>query len=78
MLTRQDYDWAKTTDCDYSKNGLSGYISKLFKSPEQVTRRKSLRIDPSVIVTFGPIKEELLAVGRAGNTKHTAETAVRW
>lgn len=38
-------------------------ISKLFKLPEQVTRRKSLRTDPSVVVTFGPMKEGLLAVG---------------
>lgn len=77
VLTRQDGDWAKTTDCDYSKNGLPGYISKLSKLPEQVTRRKSLRTDPSVAVTFGPMKEGLLTVGWVGNTKNTAETAVR-
>lgn len=63
MLIKQGCDWAKTTDCDYSKNGLSCYMSKLVKVPEQVTRRKSLRTDLSVVVTFGPMKKELLAVG---------------
>lgn len=38
-------------------------MSKLVKVPEQVTRRKSLRTDLSVVVTFGPMKKELLAVG---------------
>ena len=48
--------------CSFPRNG-TGDISKLSKLPEQVTRRKSLRTDPSVAVTFGPMKEGLLTVG---------------